>query len=1099
MPRIGGIFVAKNPAFEALHPRDRKGRDRGQFVDVPGKMAEMGAEWNAPRGVWLVPQERRAEFDGWLADIGYDSVSVPEGMRIANEDDRGQRYGPGQKIPPGWTDVMVAESKADPVQVRGRDSAGRLQAIRSREATAAASAEKFERVKQMDAKMPAVDERLEREALGDDTAAAMLLLRKMALRPGSTKDTKAKVQAYGASTLERRHVSVQGDKVRLRFVGKEGVNNDLTVRDAQLAKVLQHRLKGKGGDDQMFPGANANKMNRWIQGTAPGHTAKDFRTHFATGMAAELMAGMDPPRNDSERRSIELAVGAKVAEALGNKRKQALESYIDPAVFGWDQKSSPRMQPDAFAMGDRVVYQARYGVLGRGVVVGPPKGGRVKVRDDTGQMSLVDESGLSLDQPDVPPLGRAGTIERRRLKDADRAGLSLIDVKEQGAETYASLGSPGMRQKIERLEEIDRDIADFNERTPYLSVPEVRRMRTEEILEYDSGRRPIVPLQWERARLKKQLDADRRKAVGKELARRREVGGFDPGQSDGRRKLADQANQLPAEWLPAVSSVRVKESRDRANWDGKTIEAWTSQDMMHELGHAIEERNPEIGRLAREMLAERAEGRSLKDLGGRMSGEMVYDGAFQYAYTGKKYRSGDTELISMGLEGLFSNKKRGGFDFWDGDPEYRNFMLGVLFGAKKGQGDRDKELAVSRPPTPNPNVTEIPPGDVEPLPAGRVRVRINGQEFDGEVIRVSSDGKKAKVRIGKREPWVPMSDVLTEADLEERDNPPDPPDPDAPPGPPEPPEPEVVPSLENPDAGLPLITGGSRVGEPSTPGSKGRGALANAWAGGYTEGEELAGGKMNMSIKKVKLSDGSTAVLKTPASADEHRKELASGVVANALGFPVHTIDVGDGRLLTSFADGEPGAFWALGQTGPPAFDENLSPEFLRAREALVSAGMPFGNANAAASILNAPGAREMGVLDWLTRNRDRHAQNWIVGADGSVSPIDHGLTYFSTTGADRDVPNSPFSRYWLGLSQEPTPRPARGKAPEEALQVKGAKARIAPRLSQAWLEQLKDRLQADRGNFTDAEWAGVMARLDLLVANAPSEMADELPFGELQ
>lgn len=58
---------------------------------------------------------------------------------------------------------------------------------------------------------------------------------------------------------------------------------------------------------------------------------------------------------------------------------------------------------------------------------------------------------------------------------------------------------------------------------------------------------------------------------------------------------------------------------------------------------------------------------------------------------------------------------------------------------------------------------------------------------------------------------------------------------------------------------------------------------------------------------------------------------------------------------------------------------------------------------------------------------------------------------------------------------------------------------RIAPRLSQAWLDQLKDRLLADRGNFTDAEWAGLMARLDMLMAQAPSEIDDELPFGELQ
>ncbi len=73
--------VAKDLSFEALHPRDRKGRDRGQFVDVPGSMELLGGKYDADRGVWLVPSDRRAEFDRWLDDIGYDSLFVRSSSR----------------------------------------------------------------------------------------------------------------------------------------------------------------------------------------------------------------------------------------------------------------------------------------------------------------------------------------------------------------------------------------------------------------------------------------------------------------------------------------------------------------------------------------------------------------------------------------------------------------------------------------------------------------------------------------------------------------------------------------------------------------------------------------------------------------------------------------------------------------------------------------------------------------------------------------------------------------------------------------------------------------------------------------------------------
>lgn len=92
------------------------------------------------------------------------------------EGDRTKKFGPGTKIPPAWRDVMVTDDKTAPLQVVARDAAGRRQAIYSQEHIDEQAAIKFARIRLLDEHMPAVDAALSDEALGDDTAAAMMVI-----------------------------------------------------------------------------------------------------------------------------------------------------------------------------------------------------------------------------------------------------------------------------------------------------------------------------------------------------------------------------------------------------------------------------------------------------------------------------------------------------------------------------------------------------------------------------------------------------------------------------------------------------------------------------------------------------------------------------------------------------------------------------------------------------------------------------------------------------------------------------------------------------------------------------------------------------------
>jgi DNA topoisomerase-1 len=202
-------------------------------------------------------------------------------------------------------------------------------------------AAKFARVRELDAQVARLDERLAADAPHDETAASVLVMRRTGMRPGSDQQRSGKLDApdtFGATNLRARHATVEGDTVRFAFVGKGAKDLVIEATDPLLARVVSSRLAARSGDERLFA-TNEVAARRYIQAHAgPGFESKDLRTLHGTTLARELVAGLDVPASSTAAAKARRDVATHVASKLGNTPAVALESYIDPAVFsraGW--------------------------------------------------------------------------------------------------------------------------------------------------------------------------------------------------------------------------------------------------------------------------------------------------------------------------------------------------------------------------------------------------------------------------------------------------------------------------------------------------------------------------------------------------------------------------------------------------------------------------------------------------------------------------------------------------------------------------------------------------------------------------------------------
>ena len=197
-------------------------------------------------------------------------------------------------------------------------------------------ADKFSRVHGFASKIPGMQEGIEKHLSdhppGHESSVLGAMLRiteQTGIRPGN--ESSSGHDHRGLTTLEKKHVSVDGDKVAIRYTGKSGVPQEHEIEDPAVARVIKH-LHGLPGD-RMFQTPDgkgghtpvtAAKLNSYFRGhVGKDHSVKDLRTHLATRLFSEAADKIGPPTDekDADRKVRQAAL--EVAKVLGHKSEVA--------------------------------------------------------------------------------------------------------------------------------------------------------------------------------------------------------------------------------------------------------------------------------------------------------------------------------------------------------------------------------------------------------------------------------------------------------------------------------------------------------------------------------------------------------------------------------------------------------------------------------------------------------------------------------------------------------------------------------------------------------------------------------------------------------
>ncbi len=274
---------------------------------------------------------------------------APSGKRI--RDERTLARIAKLAIPPAYEEVWICTNPRGHLQATGRDARGRKQYRYHADWRIARDDHKHARMRDFGkalVKLRATLRRdLQRPGLPREKVLALVvkLLDATQVRVGNEEYARDN-GSFGLTTLRDRHAKFARGKLLLRFRGKGGLDHDVLVDDARLAKLVRRcqELPGQALFQYVDEGAphaiDSGQVNDYLREHMGGEfTAKDFRTWHATLHALTLLCRTPLPERPSEasmRRCVN-AVIKDVASGLRNTPAVCRKSYINPAVFdAWE-------------------------------------------------------------------------------------------------------------------------------------------------------------------------------------------------------------------------------------------------------------------------------------------------------------------------------------------------------------------------------------------------------------------------------------------------------------------------------------------------------------------------------------------------------------------------------------------------------------------------------------------------------------------------------------------------------------------------------------------------------------------------------------------
>ena len=253
----------------------------------------------------------------------------------------------GLSIPPAWKDVWISPDPLGHIQATGVDSRGRTQYRYHELWREQREAQKFTHMLRFAHALPelrtATAKDLGHPHLDHDrvAAAAVRLIDLGLFRIGGEKYAELD-HHYGATTLQKRDVTLTRDGVTFDYIAKEGKRRTISINDDAVFLVVRDLMRSKNTSGTLFclesRGAwrplRSHEVSAYIAVRAGGHfTAKEFRTWNATVLMALFLANSDPAPTARSRKTAIMAGVRAVADWLGDTPTVARSSYIDPGLI----------------------------------------------------------------------------------------------------------------------------------------------------------------------------------------------------------------------------------------------------------------------------------------------------------------------------------------------------------------------------------------------------------------------------------------------------------------------------------------------------------------------------------------------------------------------------------------------------------------------------------------------------------------------------------------------------------------------------------------------------------------------------------------------
>ncbi len=250
-------------------------------------------------------------------------------------------------IPPAWTDVWICRHPNGHIQATGRDKKCRKQYRYHAEWNAIRSQTKFNRMVAFGEALPTiraqVDADLRRQKLVHEKVIAQVvrLLERTLIRVGNQEYARAN-RSYGLTTLLDDHITVEGSRILLDFIGKRGKHFEVDLRDRRLSALVkrcqdlpgQRLFQYVDEDGQCCQAVTSGDVNTYLrQAAGQDFSAKDFRTWGGTVLAAFALYPLGPAEDETQADKNIVGVVKTVSDALGNTPAVCRKYYIHPAVL----------------------------------------------------------------------------------------------------------------------------------------------------------------------------------------------------------------------------------------------------------------------------------------------------------------------------------------------------------------------------------------------------------------------------------------------------------------------------------------------------------------------------------------------------------------------------------------------------------------------------------------------------------------------------------------------------------------------------------------------------------------------------------------------